>query len=83
MSIIYALRCFRIYLLGLKFKIITDCQALNLTLKKKETNPRIARWTLEMQSYDYQLEHRTGLRMLYVDALSRQLCIVEDNSFLI
>lgn len=53
LSIIYALRRFRTYLLGLKFKIITDCQALSLTLNKKETNPRIARWVLEMQNYDY------------------------------
>lgn len=43
LAIIYALRRFRTYLLGLKFKIITDCQALSLTLNKKETNPRIAR----------------------------------------
>jgi len=81
LSIIYALRRFRTYLLGLKFKIITDCQALSLTLNKKKTNPRIARWVLEMQNYDYVLEHRPGLRMLHVDALSRQIFVVEDNSF--
>lgn len=81
LSIIYALRRFRTYLLGFKFKIITDCQALSLTLKKKETNPRIARWVLEMQNYDYVLEHRPGSRMLHVDALSRQIMIIEDNSF--
>lgn len=81
LAIIYALRRFRTYLLGLKFKIITDCQALSLTLNKKETNPRIARWVLEMQNYDYSLEHRAGSRMLHVDALSRQVFVVEDNSF--
>jgi len=66
---------------GLKFKIVTDCQALSLTLNKKETNPRFARWVLEMQNYDYSLEHRAGSRMLHVDALSRQIFEVEDNSF--
>lgn len=81
LSIIYALRRFRTYLLGLKFKIITDCQALSLTINKKETNPRIARWVLEMQNYDYVLEHRSGSRMLHVDALSRQILVVADNSF--
>jgi len=60
LSIIYVLRRFRTYLFGIKFKIITDCQALSLTLNKKETNPRIARWVLEMQNYDYILEHRSG-----------------------
>lgn len=81
LAIIYALRRFRTYLLGLKFKIITDCQALSLTLNKKETNPRIARWVLEMQNYDYTLEHRLSSRMLHVDALSRQIFVIEDNFF--
>lgn len=81
LAIIYALRRFRTYLLGIKFKIITDCQALSLTLNKKETNPRIARWVLEMQNFDYTLEHRAGSRMSHVDALSRQILVVEDNSF--
>lgn len=80
LAIIYALRRFRTYLLGIKFKIITDCQALSLTLNKKETNPRISRWALEMQSFDYVLEHRAGSRMMHVDALSRQVLIIEDNS---
>lgn len=81
LAIIYALRRFRTYLLGINFKIITDCQALSLTLKKKETNPRIARWVLKLQNYDYTLEHRTGVRMSHVDALSRQIYVLEDNSF--
>lgn len=33
LSIINALRRFRVYLLGMKFKIVTDCQSLALTLK--------------------------------------------------
>lgn len=81
LAIIYALRRFRTYLLGIQFKIITDCQALSLTLKKKETNPRIARWVLELQGYDYVLEHRSSSRMRHVDALSRQILILHDNSF--
>ncbi|XP_076660976.1 uncharacterized protein LOC143364587 [Halictus rubicundus] len=81
LAIVSALRRFRTYLLGRKFKIVTDCQALSLTLNKKETNPRIARWVLEMQNYDYELEHRAGSRMLHVDTLSRQVFVIEDNSF--
>ncbi|XP_076660149.1 uncharacterized protein LOC143363456 [Halictus rubicundus] len=81
LAIASALRRFRTYLLGRKFKIVTDCQALSLTLNKKETNPRIARWVFEMQNYDYELEHRAGSRMLHVDTLSRQVFVIEDNSF--
>lgn len=35
LSIIYALKRFRVYLQGLKFKIVTDCNSLALTLNKK------------------------------------------------
>lgn len=33
-----------------------------------------------MQNFDV-LEHRAGSRMLHVDALSRQILVIEDNSF--
>lgn len=81
LSIIYALRRFRVYLYGLKFKIITDCNSLRLTLNKRDVNPRIARWALELQDYEYEMEHRPGNRMQHVDALSRvnNILVVEDN----
>ena len=83
LAIIYALRRFRIYLQGRQFKIVTDCNSLTLTLNKVELNPRIARWALEMQNYDYELIHRSGDKMQHVDALSRcmNVMIVETNSF--
>lgn len=83
LSIINALRRFRVYLLGIKFKIVTDCQSLTLTLNKKLLNPKISRWALELQDYDYEVEHRIGKRMGHVDALSRctNIMIIDDNSF--
>lgn len=71
LAIIYALRRFRTYLEGIPFKIITDCNSLTLTLNKREMNPRIARWALELENYDYSVCHRPGVRMGHVDALSR------------
>lgn len=56
LAIIYALRRFRIYLYGIQFKIVMDCESLKLTLNKKDINPRIARWALELQNYDYIIE---------------------------
>lgn len=54
-----------------------------LTLNKKEVNPRIARWALELQNFEYTLEHRNGSRMLHVDALSRisNILVLEENTF--
>lgn len=83
LAIIYALKRFRIYLEGIPFKIVTDCNALVMTLNKKNINPRIARWTLELQNFDYSTEHRSGKRMPHVDALSRvnSVLVIEDNTF--
>lgn len=51
--------------------IIYACNSLTLTLEKKQINPRIARWALELENYDYVIQHRSGSSMGHVDALSR------------
>lgn len=71
LAIIYALRRFRVYLEGIPFKIVTDCNSLTMTLAKKQVNPRIARWALELENYNYVIQHRNGVSMGHVDALSR------------
>ena len=80
---VYAIKRFHVYLAGIKFKIITDCDSFRLTLIKKEVNPRMSRWALLLENYDYEIDHRPGSRMLHVDALSRcyAIFIIEGNSF--
>ena len=41
-----AIERFHIYLYGIKFTIVTDCNALIYAVNKANLNPRIARWTL-------------------------------------
>ncbi|KAK9692728.1 RNase H-like domain found in reverse transcriptase [Popillia japonica] len=71
LAIVEALKKFRIYLLGHNFKIITDCNAFQKTMHKKELTTRVARWALLLEEFNYQIEHRSGSRMRHVDALSR------------
>ncbi|GFX87939.1 transposon Tf2-9 polyprotein [Trichonephila clavipes] len=81
LAVVEALKKFRFYVLGTSFKIITDCDALVKTLSKKELNPRIARWALYLQEFNYTIEHRTGSKMAHVDALSRPPhCMLIQNS---
>lgn len=81
LAIVYALRRFRMFLEGIKFTIITDCNSLTLTLNKKVINPRIARWALELENFEYKVRHRKGEQMAHVDALSRVLPVgVVDGS---
>lgn len=82
LAIVNALKRFRVYLEGISFKIVTDCNSLTLTLKKKQINPRIARWALELENFNYKIEHRPNTRMRHVDSLSRvrEVNVIEQNS---
>jgi len=71
LAIIRALQWFRIYLIGIPFKIITDCQAFIQTMRKTDICMRIARWVLLLQDFQYSIKHRSGKNMRHVDALNR------------
>lgn len=83
LCIVYSIKRFHVYLHGIKFTIFTDCDSLRLTLNKKDIVPRIMRWALFLESYDYKIEHRPNTRMRHVDALSRchNILVLEENSF--
>lgn len=71
LAVITALKKLRIFLLGIHFKIVTDCSAFQMTMSKHDVAPKIARWALLLQEFDYKIEHRAGIKMKHVDALSR------------
>lgn len=83
LAVIEAIEKFRVYLLGLKFKIITDCAAFAQTMQKKEVSPKIWRWLEKLEHFDYSLEHRPGNRMRHVDALSRNAVMILSEDGLI
>ncbi|XP_076237485.1 uncharacterized protein LOC143181127 [Calliopsis andreniformis] len=71
LAIVNALKHFRVYLLGITFKIVTDCNAIKATSNKKDLIPRIARWWMFLQDYTFELEYRKGKCIEHVDYLSR------------
>lgn len=71
LAIIKALRKFRVYLLGIPFRIITDCKAFVQTMSKKDACLRVAHWALQLEEFEYTVEHRAGTSMRHADALSR------------
>lgn len=60
LAIIYSLRRFHVYLHGMPFRIVTDCNSLVMKLNKKNPNPQIARWVMELRTYDCEIIHRCG-----------------------
>ncbi|GFV63809.1 transposon Ty3-I Gag-Pol polyprotein [Trichonephila clavipes] len=82
LAIINALKKFRVYLLDNTLKIVTVCSAFQKTMQKKELITRIARWVLQLEEFDYEIEHRAGSRMKHVDALSRYPVMMVYNDTL-
>lgn len=77
LAVIRAIERFHIYLYGLDFTVITDCNALVHSVNKANLNPRIARWMLRLQNYKFKVAHRAGRKMTHVDALSRLVNYIE------
>lgn len=71
LAIIRSLKKLRVYLFGIKFKIFTDCEAFNLTMKKRDILPKVTRWALYIKEFTCTIHHRRGSSMRHVDALSR------------
>lgn len=71
LAVVASLQKFRVYLIGVPFKVITDCNSLRATFQKRDMIPRVARWWEQMQEFNFSIEYRPGQRMAHVDALSR------------
>ena len=59
------------YLLGRRFLIRTDHQALRWLFSLKETKSRVARWIELLSAYDFEIEYRPEKKHSNADALSR------------
>jgi hypothetical protein len=57
LAIVYALTKFRIYFYGSKVILNTDNRALTFLDRCAITSNRVARWSLEIQSYDLAINH--------------------------
>lgn len=66
-----AFKKFRHYLLGINFKLVTDCAAFKQTTSKKDVPRDVAQWIMYIQDFTYVIEHRAGNRLKHVDGLSR------------
>ena len=77
LAVVWAVKYFRIYLNGTKFLIVTDHSALKWLMTINDPTGRLARWSLYLQAYDFEIIHRKGKKHSNVDALSRPVLIGE------
>jgi len=57
LAAINAVKKWRINLLGINLKIVTDCVAFAMTMKKDDFPPRAARWAMYLQKLRFSVQH--------------------------
>jgi hypothetical protein len=71
LAIVYFLEKFRHYLLGRRFLLVTDHKPLLYIVQGGALNSKLARWSLRIQEFNFDIAHLQGEQMVVADALSR------------
>lgn len=70
LAIVWVIQKFRSYLEDYRFTVITDHNSLRWLHNLKKPTGRLARWTLELLEYDYEVIHKKGALHHVPDAFS-------------
>ena len=82
-GVCFALKKLDCWLRGTKFKLITDHKSLTYLMAKRidEMKPAVARKVIFLQQYDFEMVHKMGRSIFYVDNLSRWTRDDVDNEY--
>jgi hypothetical protein len=70
--VVHALKIWRHYIIGNKFKIFTDHKSLKYIFTQKELNLRQRRWLELIKDYDLEIQYHLGKANVVADALIRK-----------
>ena len=72
LALVEEIKKFQPYLNDHKFVVYTDHSSLRWLMNVKDTTGRLARWTLLLQQYNFDIIHRPGCQNGSADTLSRR-----------
>lgn len=75
--VVEAVRLWRPYLLGRKFRIVTDQQPLKHMLEQRIITPEQQKFVAKLMGFDFEILYRPGRQNNVTDALSRREGMVE------
>ena len=70
-AVVWALEIFRPWIDGCQVEVRTDHSPLLWLQKNVNKTPKLARWVLRLQEFNFNLQHRPGKAQVVADALSR------------
>jgi hypothetical protein len=71
LAVVMAVEHFHTYLYGRKFIIYTDHLPNTLLLNKTNPHPRVERWMMRLQLYEFEMIYKPGIQNILADFLSR------------
>lgn len=71
LAAVMAIKRFRAYVELMSFTVITDHASLKWLMNMKDLSGRLARWSLQLQTFSFEIEHRRGKDNVVADMLSR------------
>ena len=80
LSLVWATKYFRCYLLGAKFVVRTDHSALTYLHNFADHNSRLLRWSIKLSELGFVVERKSGSNITHVDALSRHVGTVSHKN---
>ncbi|KAJ0454905.1 putative nucleotidyltransferase, Ribonuclease H [Helianthus annuus] len=80
LAVVYALDKFRSYIWGSKVIIFSDHSVVRYLMEKKDAKPRLIRWVLLLQEFDFEIKDKKGCDNVVADHLSRIPEIKEDDT---
>ena len=69
-AVVFAFEKFRSYLLGTRVIVHTDHSAMRYLMAKKDAKPRLIRWVLLLQEFDFEVRDRKRTENQVVDHMS-------------
>ncbi|GFT43526.1 retrovirus-related Pol polyprotein from transposon 297 [Trichonephila clavipes] len=79
LAVVWAVNKFRGYTDGASITVASDHQALRWLMKLKSPTGRLARWALQLQSFNLNMEYIPGKSNVIADMLSRPACNEENE----
>lgn len=71
LAAVMAVKRFRPYVEMMPFTVVTDHASLKWLMSLKDLTGRLARWSLQLQAFDFEIMHRRGSENVVADMLSR------------
>lgn len=78
LALVWAVSKFRHYLYGQSFRVKTDNNVVRWLAHKRDIRGKLARWILQLQEFDFSIEHQKSTENRVADDLSHQLVTEEE-----